>query len=138
MRDTNPMKIKINGITIAVKNLDSARIRDIAELQQQTGMKLPEIRDAAAPGSVLTPAILAFLSMRGAGQAFSWEDATELSFNDIAIISEPGDVARASGADAPDPQKPSGASAPDAAAPEEEQPSKPRPSKPRSPGSTSK
>ncbi len=100
-------------------------------------MKLPEIRKAGEPGSVLVPAILTFLSMRGAGHAFTWDDALELTNDDVKVILEPGDV-RAQENEEADPQSPSGASVPDGDEPEAKPQPAARPRKTRSPGSTSK
>lgn len=139
MRDTPEMKIRIKDVTVVGRNIDSARIRDLVELQTQTGMKLPEIREAGAPGAVYTAPIVAFLSMRGAGHSFTWDDALDLSLDDIRVVVEPGDQRGTQEDAAADPQQPSGASAPDGDAPAEEPASSAsHPSKRRSPGSTSK
>lgn len=132
------MKIKVNDVVLTVRNIDTARIRDLAELQTQSGMMLPDLRKAAVPGSVLVSAILAFLSMRGAGHAFTWDDALDLTNENVSVVFEPGDI-RTSDAPAEDPQSPSGASVPDGDAPEAKpQAASARPRKQRSPGSTTK
>lgn len=106
------MKIKYQGHTLPVKNLDTARIRDVAELQQQTGWTLPQIREAGKAGSAYTPPILLFLSLRGEGIPASWDEVLDIGFGDIEIVTEPGDN-RGQEAPEADPQEPSGASAPD-------------------------
>ncbi|MBQ9918016.1 MAG: hypothetical protein IJO71_12565 [Microbacterium sp.] len=115
------MKIKYQGHTLSVKNLDTARIRDVAELQQQTGWTLPEMRKAGAPGSAYTPPILLFLSLRAENIPTSWDEVLDAGYGDIEILTEPGDN-RAQEAPESDPQEPSGASAPDDADHEAEAP----------------
>ncbi len=131
------MKIKVKDVTLEIRNIDNARLRDLAELQTQSGMKLPEIRKSRRARIGSRPAILTFLSMRGACHAFTWDDALELTNDDIKVLVEPGDV-RAQEIEEADPQSPSGASVPDGDEPE----AKPRPAalprKQRSHGSTSK
>lgn len=128
------MRIKVKDVTLEVRNIDNARLRDLIELQTQSGMNLPQIRQAGAPGSVYTPALLAFLSMRGAGHAFTWDDALDLTNEDISVLVEPGDLRSKEGA-GEDPQKPSGASAPDVDDQAESEPAKT--AKPRRRTSTS-
>ncbi|MEZ3156855.1 hypothetical protein AB1K56_07970 [Microbacterium sp. BWR-S6Y] len=133
------MKIRIKDVTVVGRNIDSARIRDLVELQTQTGMKLPEIREAGKPGALLTAPVIAFLSMRGAGHAFTWEDALDLSLDEIRVVVEPGDRPAVQEDEQADPPQPSGDSAPDGDAPAEATASSARrPSKRRSPGSPSK
>ncbi|WP_295787506.1 hypothetical protein [uncultured Microbacterium sp.] len=106
------MRIKIAGHDLAVKNLDTARIRSVAELQQQTGWKLPEIRTLVAENESYSAAVVTFLSMRDGGVSTTWDDVLDTNFNEVQVIAEPGDVRIAQEAPA-DPQSPSGASAPD-------------------------
>jgi hypothetical protein len=108
------MKIQIKGKTMPLKNLDSARLRDVAELQQQTGWKLTEIRDQIAQNEVINAAVLVFLSSHASGAGMSWDDVQDLGFGDFRLVQEPGDTARGKKAKV-DPQKPSGDSSPDAA-----------------------
>lgn len=106
------MRILINGHNVPIKNIDTGRIRDVAELQQQTGWKLPEVRETIAKNETYSAAVVTFLSLRAAGVAITWDDVLDLSYNDFKVIAEPGDF-RGTEAAAPDPQSPSGASAPD-------------------------
>lgn len=108
------MRIKIDGHNLPVKNLDTSRIRYVAELQQQSGWKLPEIRAHAAAAESINAAILSFLSLRNEGIATTWEEMLDRTFEDIQIVADPGDSRKAE-APTTDPQEPSGASAPDAA-----------------------
>jgi len=107
------MRILVYGHDVPTKNLDTARIRDVADLQTQTGWKLPEIRQVTAKNDSYTVAVITFLSLNAAGIRTSWDEVLDLPYEAARVVREPGDDRRAEQT-TPDPQLPSGASAPDA------------------------
>lgn len=110
------MKLIVRGEEIPFKTIDTSRLRDVAELQQQTGMKLAAIRTECAENETVNTAVAIFLGRRAADLPTSWDDVQDYSFQDVRIVLEPGDAPRTPSEDddEPDPQSPSGASAPDA------------------------
>jgi len=112
MKDHHHMKIKIKGTTVPVKNLDTGRLRDVYELQLQTGWSLVELRDQVRNNQTMNAAVLVFLSASAAGAPLTWDEVLDLGFSDFEVVQEPGDTARGKKPNA-DPQKPSGDSSPD-------------------------
>ncbi|MHC9046812.1 hypothetical protein ACYX8G_19680 [Microbacterium saperdae] len=84
------------GVELVTKNIHSARLRDIAELQTQTGLKLEELRDKIRAEDILGMASLLFLTLRNAGaETFTWNDALDTEMDNFTLVQEPGDVRRA-------------------------------------------
>jgi len=107
------MRILVNGQDVPTKNLDTARIRDVADLQTQTGWKLSDIRTITSKNDSYTSAVITFLSLNAAGVRTSWEEVLDMPYEAVRVVREPGDN-RGAEQTTPDPQSPSGASAPDA------------------------
>jgi hypothetical protein len=117
------MRIVIDGHELPVKNLDTARIRDVAELQQQTGWKLSQVRQEIADSDAISAGVLIFLSMRHAGLPTTWDEVQDRTLEEVRIIQDPGDIAREQPeAEASDPLPASGDSSQDAGAQAEEWP----------------
>ncbi|MEJ1087055.1 hypothetical protein WDU99_01845 [Microbacterium sp. Mu-80] len=135
------MKIKFpdhltGGVTrepLRAMNQKNAPIRLLAELQMETGWDLKTFREAQA--TMYSIAMAAWLTLHNAGfTTITWDQAANLSTDDLEFIEEPGDRAAAEQAladagegDASDPASP--ASSPDAE-PEEPQPEATRSKKP--------
>lgn len=66
--------ITVEGEQLLARNLDTARIRDVAELQRQSGWKLKDIRDAVKESDVLAPALLLFLTLAAYDRHPNWEE----------------------------------------------------------------
>jgi hypothetical protein len=66
--------ITIDGQEMLARNLDTARIRDVAELQRQSGWKLEQIRNQVQEADVLGAAILLFLTLAAYGHGPKWEE----------------------------------------------------------------
>lgn len=109
------MKVNIDGRTLVAKNMDTAPIRHVAELQRQTGWKLEELRDNVQKIDIYAAAVLLFLTLHNAGFTPTWDDVLDRDLSELEIIQEPGDerrIAEAEGSE--DPQNSPQASVEDA------------------------
>lgn len=97
------MRVKIDGRELPAKNLDKARVRDIVELQRQTGWKMQELRTQMDTTDILGYAIVIFLTLRNAGAAPTWDECLDRGMTEIEFIQEPGDETPAE-EDASEPQ----------------------------------
>lgn len=114
------MKIKFpdhltGGVTrepLRAINQKNAPIRLVAELQMETGWDLKTFREAQA--TMYSIAMAAWLTLHNAGfTTITWDQAADLSTDDLEFIEEPGDRAAAEQAtadagegDASDPASP--------------------------------
>lgn len=112
--------LTIDGRELTVRNLSTAKIMHVQELQRQSGLKLAEIHQSVAETDVLGMVVLSFLTQRTAGIDVKWDDLMAGSAEELgAYSSDPGDrKAKAEDEADADPQV-SGTSDPDASAPPE-------------------
>lgn len=99
------MRIIIDGEELIARNLDTARLRDIAELQRQTGWKMKEIREQVTAADIFGPAITLFLTLACYGHEPDWDDILDRDVKSIDFQKDPIDEATEA-RDAPDPQLP--------------------------------
>lgn len=82
------------GKTLRMIDPRHARNRDLWEMQRQSGLSMPEINEVFGKtkddGMVgAANAIVEFLTLRNAGFAVTWDQALDLTSDDIDEISEP-------------------------------------------------
>lgn len=111
------MKIRIDGRELLIKR----RVRDMIELQLQTGWKLEDLKQKVEEADAYSLPISAFFALANAGFSPVFEELLDRDPADFEQVEEPGDVARAAEeGDEPDPQisrtdsDPGGAEAADA------------------------
>lgn len=106
------MKLKIRDHEIRLVRLNQAKLSDVIRLQEESGLKLVQLRDLARKSDVMAVLVASYLSQHNAGMRPKWDellDAPMDSFKDVVgePIPEAGDVARqqeAEGEQSPDPQ----------------------------------
>lgn len=107
------MKMTIDGRQLVAKNLDTARVRDVVELQRQTGWKLKELKDNVVEAESLGIPLIAFLTLRNAGFSPVWDELLDRQISDFELEPDAEDEARAAeAAAAADPPQPLEDSAP--------------------------
>lgn len=119
------------GKEFRVSSVESSKISALSDLQIATGWKMPELMKNAEL-EMVGVRMLAFLTLRNAGQYVSWDAVGDVSITDLEFIHEPGDDPDAG--DGADPQGARGGSTPGDADDTPQHPEK-SPSKPKSPGS---
>lgn len=94
------MKIRIDGRELLVKK----RVRDIVELQRQTGWKMEDIDKQVAVSDALAIPMTAFFALANAGFNPVFEDLLDRDPEDFELVEEAGDTRE--GGDVTDPPQP--------------------------------
>ena len=94
------MKIKIDGRVLLVKK----RVRDVIELQRQTGWKLEEMDKKLKEADAYSLPITAFFALANAGFTPIWEDLLDRDPEEFEPVADAGDERE--GLDASDPLSP--------------------------------
>ena len=95
------MKITIDGRELLAKTPDNARLRDLIELQRQTGWKMQEIETQVGEADIFAVPLTAFLTLANAGFSPKWEDILDRPASDFQVVQEPGDVREGDAQDPP-------------------------------------
>ena len=108
------MRMQYDGRELIVRNLDTARLRDIAELQRQTGWKMNELRDRIAEADILAGSLTIFLTLAAYDYEPKWEDLLDGTISALRMEQDPQDVviAAESVGDVQDPPRPPSGSDP--------------------------
>jgi len=109
------MKIRIDGRELLVKK----RVRDIIELQRQTGWKLEDLDKQVAAADALSMPVTAFFALANAGFSPIFDELMDRDVEEFEIVEEPGDDRE--GGDVVDPPQSPSDSDPGGAEPAEAQ-----------------
>lgn len=104
------MKMRVDGHDLVAKSLDTARGRDLIELQRQTGYSMEKLQAAVEEADIIAVYMTAFFTLHNAGFSHRWEDLLDRPMTDFEPIPEPIDAARQSAEgeqEDEDPQSPS-------------------------------
>lgn len=93
-------KLKVDGRELRLVTPDTAKTRDVMALQDESGMKLQELRERSQDNETFAILITSFLTQRNAGIFKSWDELLEGDFTALGeLVAEPGDEARIPGAE---------------------------------------
>ena len=82
------MKMKIDGHILVAKSPDTARGRDLIELQHQTGWGMEKLREEVQGADFLAVYLSAFLTLRNAGFTPDWGELLDRPVSDFEPIQE--------------------------------------------------
>jgi hypothetical protein len=126
---TGPAGSKFEGLDLVMVRPGKARIKDLAEIQKATGLKMADLQSTLTENEALGIQAVIFMSLRAAGQFVSFDEAGDFAEDEFDIVVEPGDLPE----EEPDPT-----SARTDSAPGDEPPASKGPSKRKNPGSKSR
>jgi len=92
LRFLGPEGSKFEGLDLVMVRPGKAKIRDLAELQRGTGLKMADLQDALGNNEALAMQAVVFLTLRNAGLMVSFDDAGDFGEDELDVVTEPGDV----------------------------------------------
>lgn len=109
-----PEGSKFEGLNLRGIRPTEAKIRDMAEVQRATGLKLAELNEVMTGNESMGTQAVIFFTLRNAGMYVTWDEAGDFAPGDLEATEEPGD--RTGAEQDADPQTARTDSAPGAAA----------------------
>jgi hypothetical protein len=88
------MRLVVDGQEYPLKNMQTAPVIYVLELQKQTGWKGNQIKERIDEADLLAAPISLFLTLAAAGQKPSWTDCFARPLGDYEILQDPEDEAR--------------------------------------------
>lgn len=92
LRFNGPEGSKFEGLDLVMVAPGKAKIRDLAELQRGTGLKMADLQAALADNEALGMQAVVFLTLRNAGLMVSFDEAGDFAEDDFDVTAEPGDL----------------------------------------------
>jgi hypothetical protein len=86
-----PEGSQLVGLEVALVEPGGGKIRDLADMQRQTGMRMKQIQQEAETNESFGLQLALFLTLRSAGHMVSFDTVGDFSEADLEILDEPGD-----------------------------------------------
>ena len=92
LRFLGPEGSKFEGLDLVMVRPGKAKIRDLAELQRGTGLKMADLQDALGNNEALAMQAVVCLTLRNAGLMVTFDEAGDFGEDELDVVTEPGDV----------------------------------------------